>query len=766
MAKQDNELTGCLGLFFLPVLIILGLVVLVLGIWVILPHNSNIIYPLIYSALIFFSIILIPLLLKIIEKFDIRSLYIKGDKLCKNGQYETAIECYSRAYNKYPSTAEYYYYATGMVYYEQKKYNKALTSLIEALAVTKNNTEKILLTTIDIYAEQENYSATLEFYDILISTFKEGSKKYNEYQKIKSNYSKNTDKIKQERIQKRSQDLYKTGLNYAKNYEFWKATEFLKDALSLVPENEEYKLKLSEFQNLYEQEKYKAEDVYKKALSLYNEKQYLSAITVLEKAETILQKQNISEAKINSLKNEILGELNKIKEAQDIYNLALKSYKFKDYNCTLINVQKAIQLVPDNEKYKEFLLKLQKELDELSVEVKALFNDSLECKKSRDFKSALYYINEALKMARERKLYTAELIKYKDELTKYVNNIQKAENKFYNALQFYADKNYESAIHNLENAIFLIPDNEDYRTKLQEIKDIYKRELSKADNFYNNAKIYLKSNNFENAINEINNALKLFKDRKYIKLKNDIESKQRKFQGKQRAEKLYSEAKILYSSNNTNYDKILDLLNEAIALSPKKAYDDMFSKVKKENDYITAEKLYEDAKKYFNNKDYNKGLSSIKQAVKLNPSNRIYIDLKQKIDWEQKEDQKREKAVEHFKYGLEAMQDADFNKAIENFEKVLNLQPYNSDCETLLNKARIGKVDITNCTKKALLTLDFINEEQAENIIQARNNGIMWYEYQKFAEQFGIMPHQWADVEEKIEFPLKQANKYGRRLDW
>ena len=69
------------------------------------------------------------------------------------------------------------------------------------------------------------------------------------------------------------------------------------------------------------------------------------------------------------------------------------------------------------------------------------------------------------------------------------------------------------------------------------------------------------------------------------------------------------------------------------------------------------------------------------------------------------------------------------------------------------------------CSKQGLLKLDFINEEQAENIIQERNSGITWYDYLKFAEQFNIMPHQWAKVEEKIIFPLKQANRIGRRLD-
>lgn len=335
-----------------------------------------------------------------------------------------------------------------------------------------------------------------------------------------------------------------------------------------------------------------------------------------------------------------------------------------------------------------------------------------------------------------------------------------------NGEYYYAKKDYSKAFEldygpNKEEIKNLILEVESKNDLLSELQTQYKEENTKIN------ELLKELGQNKEASNSIKK-LKFHIKEQYF-LKKDIEKEQRRIDAKQKAEqeseKLYEEAQILYNANNKDFDKILNSLNKAIELSPKKEYEDMIAKVKNENNFIIAEKSYEEAKEYCNNKEFDKGLTLITKAIKLSPSNRIYIDLKQKIDWERKKFEKNEQSKIYFEDGVHALQDGDFAEAIKYFKEVLNIQPNNSDCKTLLNKAQIGKIDILNCSKKALLTLDFINEKQAENIIQARNNGMMWYDYKLFAQQFGIMPHQWTDVEENIIFPLKQANKYGRRLD-
>lgn len=70
------------------------------------------------------------------------------------------------------------------------------------------------------------------------------------------------------------------------------------------------------------------------------------------------------------------------------------------------------------------------------------------------------------------------------------------------------------------------------------------------------------------------------------------------------------------------------------------------------------------------------------------------------------------------------------------------------------------------CTKKALLSFDFIDDAQAENIIKTRDSGNLWYDYQTFTIQFNIPQHGWIDIERKVIFPLKQRAKIGRKIDF
>ena len=192
----------------------------------------------------------------------------------------------------------------------------------------------------------------------------------------------------------------------------------------------------------------------------------------------------------------------------------------------------------------------------------------------------------------------------------------------------------------------------------------------------------------------------------------------------------------------------------------------LLEKVVVEYNLIQGENYYKTAQKDFEAETYTSALKNINKALKLNPNNDMYKTLKKKINEKQEIIKKDKQFYSYYKKSLIEYNNAQYNEAIRNLEKALELKPENKDCENLLEKARENKVDIATCTKQALMTLDFIDEEIAENIIQARNDGMMWFDYQKFSEQFGIMPHLWADVEARIKFPLKQANKYGRRLDF
>lgn len=732
-------------------------------------------YFLIFLIVVYSFVVLLIISVPIIKKLRnyintkrhssyIDNLYKYGDELCQKGMYNQAIAEYQKAYSE-DTTNKYYNYAMGMAYYGLKNYDKAAYFLLEAVANLPSFSEEIYLTMIDIYAECNKPEACAEMFDILISTFKDDSKKYKKYQEQKIYYLENIDKIKAKNKIKDAKILYDKALESAKCSKFKDAELQILKALELVPDNEDYINLFKEVRDLYQKEVAKVDELYKKVETLKEEKQYQQALNEVDKAEGIAKKHGIGIFKLSKLKTEIEKQIEIHKDAKKLYDLAVKSLGWKDYNCALINIQDAIGIEPENSEYKSLLVKIQQEIKDASVEVSELLNDFEVAKNNGDVKKAMYFINEAIKSARDKKLDTSKLTKAKNDYVKYTENIEKAQSSYNRAMAGYKYKNYENTIKDLKNAVSLAPDNLEYQNTLQKIKSEYEKICAKADKHYLEAKDFYKKEDLKNAKSSINKALKLLQIQYYIDLSNKIEDKQQKLINEQKAETLYNEALSLYNSSNHDYDKIFNLLDKAIDLYPKKVYKDLRGKIKHDRDIIVAEKFYEEAKICFSNNDFDKALSFVKESIKLSPSNKIYIDLKQKIDWEQKEFQKRQEAEECYKSAIEYYNDGDFSEAIEYLEEALDLQPNNETYQNLLDRAEEGKIDIMTCTKNALLTLDFINEEQAESIIQARNEGLTWTDYQKFAEQFNIMPHQWTEVEEKIIFPLKQASRYGRKLD-
>ncbi len=74
-------------------------------------------------------------------------------------------------------------------------------------------------------------------------------------------------------------------------------------------------------------------------------------------------------------------------------------------------------------------------------------------------------------------------------------------------------------------------------------------------------------------------------------------------------------------------------------------------------------------------------------------------------------------------------------------------------------------VDLAICSKEEILSLDGFNAEKAERFIKDRDNGKMWYDIDTFVQDFGLQPHEMIMIQDKIKFPDKPKNRYGRKLD-
>ena len=84
---------------------------------------------------------------------------------------------------------------------------------------------------------------------------------------------------------------------------------------------------------------------------------------------------------------------------------------------------------------------------------------------------------------------------------------------------------------------------------------------------------------------------------------------------------------------------------------------------------------------------------------------------------------------------------------------------------TIENNKESIIVNIKTCTKRELMSLDGFNDTKAKKLIEDRNNGKMWYDIDTFVQDFGLQPHEMLMIQDRIKFPNKPKNKYGRKLD-
>ncbi len=76
------------------------------------------------------------------------------------------------------------------------------------------------------------------------------------------------------------------------------------------------------------------------------------------------------------------------------------------------------------------------------------------------------------------------------------------------------------------------------------------------------------------------------------------------------------------------------------------------------------------------------------------------------------------------------------------------------------------KINLQNCNKEDLLTIDGFDLSKATKFLKDRVNGKIYYDIDSFAEAFGLQPHQMIAVQDRIIFPPKPINKIGRKIDF
>lgn len=275
-------------------------------------------------------------------------------------------------------------------------------------------------------------------------------------------------------------------------------------------------------------------------------------------------------------------------------------------------------------------------------------------------------------------------------------------------------KNYIPAIQELNMVSALFPNNKEFQNLKMHCQKTIKELL---DNSYNEAVSFCDKMKYDDALNSIKNAKEYAESigedcEKFDDFEAMLKTAKKKYlqiRDEQDAEKLYNLAKQLYKQSKPDYAQIIMVIKKAEMMKNDSRFSDFLTTVQDEYQEAKAENLY------------NKG--------------------------------------------IEQYNNAQFKLSVQSFSNALSINPKREDYREWLEKARESKIDIKICTKQALLTLNCIDKAKADRIIKSRNEGIMWYDYRVFAEQFDIAPQFLSDLEGSIKFPQKQQAKYGRIID-
>lgn len=182
----------------------------------------------------------------------------------------------------------------------------------------------------------------------------------------------------------------------------------------------------------------------------------------------------------------------------------------------------------------------------------------------------------------------------------------------------------------------------------------------------------------------------------------------------------------------------------------------------------------ERGKIYLDRDQYNESLKDINKAIEHNGGNNgddfyyralLHVKLKNLND-----------AIKDLQEASKLCIDTEYKYEIEQLLENITVAN-KSSCKESKKTSKVNKTDdslLTNhnseinlqtCSKKEILTLDGFTGNKAKKFIKERNNGQMWYDIDSFVKEFEIQPHEMIAIQDRIIFPAKPKNKYGRRID-
>ncbi|MDD2304852.1 MAG: hypothetical protein PHP53_09170 [Prolixibacteraceae bacterium] len=446
------------------------------------------------------------------------------------------------------------------------------------------------------------------------------------------------------------------------------------EARKLFPEKAYPNDRVAELQDLVkaleitEKQKTELEQKYKSAIArangFFEQKSYKEARPIYEEALQYKPGDVFSNGRINEI-DQLLALLEKQNQFKDLIANADKNYKSKKYDEAITLYNQAKQLVPEDQYPQNQINLINQEKQQLAQldQLEKDFNQSIQTANTfaqqKDYLQALNSYKKALglkpdsQIAKDKIADTELALVAVENDKKYLQAIQLAD-------QALAKNDLQNAKMQYQEALKIKPENYP-KDKLAEIAASESKEID-FNNWVTKAEKAFADNNFDDALNSFNEALKLKPSDSSVKKRiEDIQN----LKNKELAEKEYAGliTQADQNFNNNQFDEAITAYNKALQIKKSETYPkDQLKKID------TYQSLVKKAEKSFQTKDYPASLISLNSILELKP-NDSYATAKiaeiEKIQSDQKQ--------------MEAKANAEllaYNEAIKVADQLFNAQSY------------------------------------------------------------------------------------------
>ncbi|MDP8217007.1 MAG: tetratricopeptide repeat protein [Candidatus Kaelpia imicola] len=721
----------------------------------------------------------------------LRSLWREANSLYAGGEYQQAKDKYiyilaespddkmavkmlKRSQEKVEAIKENDLYSLireGKSYYRENDFNKALASFREALVIDPTNRAiSNYIVDIELKLTQEELGKVekpleeIEREKRVQSLWEEANSFYaamnyegarNIYTRILALESDNKsamdmlkrseEKIGQQLSERASALLLSAEKSFRKR-EYSQALESYYSVLQIDPDNEDAELGITEL-NKYIQEREEDKQValdLNRALKLYQGGSYSEAKFVLDK---ILSKRPDNE-EASKYRRLSIQKINKDKDIAQLWEEANRYYTARDYERALDIYTQILALEPDSRSAMDMLDRCE---DKLKVEkdevLSSLLVKARKSSRKKDYTGALSYFEKVLEIDPGNREADSEIVEIQGliEQETFKKSLDKA---LLSAKSLYKQGSFKEAKIILNGIIEKSPENREALGYLElcSLKIAKEKKTAllwqEADTLFSKGDYGLARQKYAQIlsidsggkvalvkINKCEEKLEKAEERKIAAL---LTSGRIEYKRKEYLKALERFEKVL-KLDPANQDAVTEMIKVENALKeqswPQEEKLDSADLRSKIAESERASQLWEEANKLYAERAYLKALKKYASIVTIEPENQSALEMLNRC--EDKIEIKRSREVSSLLVmGEKARRSGNYDKALEYFERVLELEPANKEADGKILEIALQKDGKRGAKKKSLELAKRESKEEELKILWEEAN--MYYSQKDF----------------------------------